>query len=52
MVPNNDFEIFVKSWFSDNNQDFANDVLDKHDIHSEWLIALWNAYTYLNYHSK
>lgn len=46
MIPNKEFETFVKSWFSKNNQDFADDVLNNQDIHSEWLIALWNVFIY------
>ncbi len=44
MVPNPEFELYVKNWFSAQNQDFADDLINHPDVHSNWLISLWNAY--------
>jgi hypothetical protein len=44
MVPNPEFELYVKNWFSSQNKDFADDLLNHPDVHSNWLINLWNAY--------
>lgn len=44
MVPNPEFELYVKNWFLPQNQDFANELLAHPDIHANWLIGLWYAY--------
>nr|DAU58866.1 MAG TPA: hypothetical protein [Caudoviricetes sp.] len=44
MVPNPEFEKYVKNWFLPQNQDFADELLAHPDIHANWLIGLWYAY--------
>ena len=35
MVPNPEFELYVKNWFSSQNQDFADEMLAHPDVHSK-----------------
>ena len=44
MVPNPEFELYVKNWFLPQNQYFADELLAHPDIHANWLIGLWYAY--------
>lgn len=44
MVPNPEFELYVKNRFLPQNQDFADELLAHPDIHANWLIGLWYAY--------
>lgn len=46
MVPDTEFEHFVRSWFSDSNQDFAEEILMKQDSHFVWLNSLYDAFLY------
>lgn len=44
MLPNPEFELYVRNWFLPQNQDFADELLAHPDIHANWLIGLWYAY--------
>lgn len=46
MVPDIEFECFIRSWFSDSNQDFAEEVLMKQDSHFVCLNSLYYAFLY------
>ena len=48
MKLNAEFKAFIRSWFSPDNQDFAESVISDPDNHKNWLIGLWYSYIYEN----
>lgn len=48
MKLNAEFKAFIRSWFSPDNQDFAESIISDPDNHKNWLIGLWYSYIYEN----
>ena len=48
MILNADFIAFIRSWFSPDNQDFAESIISNPDDHKNWLAGLWYSYVHEN----
>ena len=44
MIMNDNFKSFIRSWFSDESRDFAEDIINNPVAHENWLIGLWYSY--------
>lgn len=48
MIMNDNFKSFIRSWFSDESRDFAEDIINNPVDHENWLIGLWYSYIHEN----
>lgn len=48
MIMNDNFKSFIRSWFSEESRDFAEDIINNPANHENWLIGLWYSYIHEN----